>query len=421
MLSPEAIDYAWAELVRRAGWMDAPPPLAYTEAGQLPTGVRLRILPSARSLDDPGDAGTWGTCMPVPFVEGQKPLMSVEGDVHTIPVDLIKATLFMLCRVEEYALGPRDQHDRFPVASSWLFRMQALDKPVVDLWSRALGSVLQEAYPNWVPTVHRPTVEISHDIDHVRAFKTPLESLRRAAGDLVKRRSVAKAMGTLGAIARPELDLYMRAVRTLAEVNEANHFTGTFYFQTSDPSPRDDGYDVEEVRNVVDELRDRGHRIGFHPGYEAARDPERFAMEWARFEGLTGQSPAETRIRYHFLRVELPGSWRFLEGFGFRYEASLGFAGGAGFRAGTCFPYRPFDVEKNRVVELMLEPLVCMDASLQSYACLEPEAGLTAALTLAATCKQAGGTFSLLWHNTGLCRHWAHWEPCYRSLVQALR
>lgn len=50
-----------------------------------------------------------------------------------------------------------------------------------------------------------------------------------------------------------------------------------------------------------------------------------------------------------------------------------------------------------------------MDTTLQSYRNLTAEQGLHSILDLINKCKEVEGVFTLLWHNTAICRSWEEW------------
>jgi hypothetical protein len=124
--------------------------------------------------------------------------------------------------------------------------------------------------------------------------------------------------------------------------------------------------------------------------------------------------------RQHFLRFQVPDTWRHWEQVGLSYDATLGYADHEGFRCGTCHPFRPFDVEQNRELDLWEVPLIVMDGTLHNYRQLTPEQGEARILELAHRCQQVEGTFTLLWHNSSLSGDWLPWSKVYRRVIREL-
>lgn len=106
--------------------------------------------------------------------------------------------------------------------------------------------------------------------------------------------------------------------------------------------------------------------------------------------------------RQHYLRWKSPDTWRILEKAGLKYDTTLSFADHEGFRCGICFPYKPFDILRNRVLNIWELPLIVMDGSLFNYQNLIPEEGFQRIKTLVDTIKKYHGVFVLLWHNSSL-------------------
>ena len=162
----------------------------------------------------------------------------------------------------------------------------------------------------------------------------------------------------------------------------------------------------------------QGFEIGFHPGYDTFNDPERLAEEKDRLDAVLGKT--QYGGRQHFLRFQVPNTWRHWEQIGLTYDSTMTYADHEGFRCGTCHPFRPFDVEQNRELDLWEWPLIVMDGTLRQYRGLTPEQGQARILELARRCKQVGGTFTLLWHNSSLGGEWRPWAEVYRRVVGVL-
>ncbi|MGI6455407.1 MAG: hypothetical protein ACOX5R_07245 [bacterium] len=83
-------------------------------------------------------------------------------------------------------------------------------------------------------------------------------------------------------------------------------------------------------------------------------------------------------------------------------------------------PFKPFDIEQNRELDIVEIPLIVMEGTLRNYRNLTPEEGEERILTLAKRCKQVNGTFTLLWHNTSLQGDWKPWAEMYRRVLPQL-
>ncbi len=398
---------AWEELLARPeGTLDF---VSLEES--LPRGVR------AAHLDAKVPVLFWG--------EGQRAFAGPLPDGSIIfGADLVATTLFFLCRWEETVTTERDEHARMPHTASVAYRQGILDRPVVDEYALILREWLRAMRPGWQPARHSFRVLLSHDVDVVRPLATFWGGVRTAVGDLARRGSVLQARKTAATLIRqtaaPRRNPHYRGLFRLAEISRRHRILSAFYFMTAERSAQDSGYDLSRgfVREAAERLRSEGFEIGFHAGYRTLDDPERLAEEKARFDRIVGV----TRYggRQHFLRFRVPDTWRHLERLGFAHDSTLTFAGHEGFRCGTCHPYRPFDMEANREIDLEEIPLIVMDGTLRQYRRLTPEEGTRRVLELAERCRRVEGTFTLLWHNTSLDEEWEPWGRAYEEMVAGL-
>jgi hypothetical protein len=121
--------------------------------------------------------------------------------------------------------------------------------------------------------------------------------------------------------------------------------------------------------------------------------------------------------RQHFLRCAFPQTWRDYEAVGLTHDASAGYADHEGFRCGTCHPFRPFDLEADRVIDVWERPLIVMEGTLRGYRRVSAQEAEMRIIELAERCCRVEGVFSLLWHNHTLSYEWAGWAGVYERTL----
>ena len=151
------------------------------------------------------------------------------------------------------------------------------------------------------------------------------------------------------------------------------------------------------------EIQDRGHEIGFHPGYYTFDNK----AEWNKeFSNLKKHIPYYniTGGRQHFLRFQVPTTWRLWEDAGMQYDSSLSFADHAGFRCGTCYEFPVFDAIKRKTLNLYERPLLIMDTTIQKphYMGMKKDKAIEYISQLKTTTRLFKGDFTILWHNSNL-------------------
>lgn len=83
---------------------------------------------------------------------------------------------------------------------------------------------------------------------------------------------------------------------------------------------------------------------------------------------------------------------------GFKYDSTLGYDDMIGFRNGMCHPFKPYNLDKNGVIDILELPLVIMDGALFSYAKSLDEA-FEYSRRLIDTVEKYNGVITILWHN----------------------
>ncbi|MFW6116518.1 MAG: polysaccharide deacetylase family protein [bacterium] len=381
----------------------------------LPPGGRL-------PFDDPIPVLLWGPGRQA----GRKRFAQFRADGKVIVnADIIAATFFMLSRWEETVVATRDEHGRFPAQAGVAYKQGLLDRPIVDEYALILREWLKVLLPRWEPRKRPFSVQLSHDVDHLRRFPDVMAVLRCAGGDLLKRRNLALAhlalSDTAAQVLSPETSSYVQGIRLLADLSRKHGLSNdVFYFMADGPGPFGGGYDPATplVKRCIESVQRQGFEIGLHASYDAFGDRERLAEERRRLEATAGQ-PVRA-VRQHYLRFRVPDTWRDFERVGLRRDSTMAYADHEGFRCGTCHAFRPFDLERNRSLDLWELPLVVMDGTLRGYRGLTPKQAEQRVLTLANRCESVEGVFTMLWHNSSLSREWLPWVSMYERLVQEL-
>ena len=445
--NPRAVAYSWHALIHRAGgepdtWL---PLCRYGDDGQTTPGLSVRPAADASwralvtDLDGrirwcplsawlPGDGAAADISLPVLFwgagADTTGPPVSQRGDRIVFHADVLAATFFMLSRWEETVVRARDEHGRFPAQAAVATRAGFLDLPVVDWYGIVLRAWMRRLRPGWQPSRTSFRILLSHDVDALRPYRGPLGAARAVGSRLLRQRTPSGAWQALNDAARqllaPRTTSTYRHLRLLVALSRRHRLHSAFYFMTATPTPRDNDYRLASPlgRRALALVRNAGFEVGFHPGYDTFDNPELLLLQKRRLDALL--PPVAYGGRQHYLRFEVPTTWRHWERAGLAYDSTLGYAEAEGFRAGTCHPYAPFDVDENRVLRLQEVPLVVMDRTIMGYRGMTATAGVERMLALATRCRAVDGTFTLLWHNTPLTPQTAPWWAAYPDLVAAL-
>jgi hypothetical protein len=337
-----------------------------------------------------------------------------------IHADIIAAIFFMLSRYEEVFSTQSDKHGRYPFQASVYSRYNLIDLPIVDYYVLILKAWLESLTGAKFQIPPKFRFHFSHDVDYMFLSHPFNKWLDVIARDLLKSRWDFLKEDFPSSFKGFQEDLYFKDLKRLVEMARENGNTDIFYLLTSKPLFSRDGYTLDGKRNkfVLDYLIDSGASIGLHTSYASFDKAELFKIEKERLENASGI--ALTDARQHYLRVRTPYTWNQMQAAGLRCDESYSFSEHEGFRCGTCYEYRVFDVLQDQELDFYERPLIVMDASLRSYRKLTAQEGKESILKLARTCQSVNGTFTLLWHNACLSREWREWGAFLPELVRTL-
>ncbi len=327
--------------------------------------------------------------------------------------DLFAAIFFLLSRVEEYAKDDLDVHKRFKSSTNLLVKKGLHEYPVVDEWIIAFAHLINEASNHKLQINSKFKCLSTIDIDHVYAFKgKPL-------------------LHSIGSSLKDVLSLNFKRLRDrfqdfdpfdtyalMHDINSRYDLTPHYFILTSDKTKYDRSLNPAHplFNNVVKSIAEYS-KIGIHPSYYGSESLSSIQKELNILSSIIG-SEIDTS-RFHFLRMQLPDSFNYLESIGIKEDYSLGFADRIGFRSGTSKPYYWYDIHKDQVTDLLIMPFQIMDVTLNKYLQLDQKEAVMQCQLIIDRVKQVNGQFVLIWHNSSFYDHegWAGWDKVYSEIL----
>lgn len=334
-----------------------------------------------------------------------------------LPFDIFGASFWLITRYEEYCEFTADEHGRFPARESLAFKSGFLKKPVIDLWARELARELVKVFPTLVFRRDDYKAIVTFDTDQPFAY-LGIGLLRNVGGMLRditgKNRAVTMRYKV---VSHDEKDPFEVFDYILSQINGAEA-ESVFFFPTGDdskydknPSWRSDDYVklIQKIKKVS--------RFGIHPSYYASENRRHLVSEVERLLKITGEKISLSR--FHFIRMKMPDSYRFLMEAGIKEDYSMGFPDEPGFRAGISRPFNFYDLVHEKVTDLIIHPFQVMDVTLYNYLKLNYTEAEVLIRQLIDETRRAGGTFISLWHNTSLLEtdEWRGWRGLFEKML----
>jgi hypothetical protein len=284
---------------------------------------------------------------------------------------------------------------------------------IVERWIEAIVEVYfpdslevlkQNRTVNFVPTF---------DIDNTFAFKWKegWRSWLSNAKDTLQRNAARKEFrkSVQNAVKKDPYDCfdYLKSI--------ARRFPETrFFWLLGDFAEYDKNISWSDPRHqaLIQEMGAEAH-IGLHPSYASNTSERRLAEETDRLRGILDRPVTESR--QHFLKLNIPHTYRKLIHLGFQRDFTMGFAEEPGFRAGTAHPFYFFDLSRNITTDYQIIPFVYMDGTLREYKKWTPEQAKMQIDELVKEVKTFGGTFCCIWHNETIAEagSWGGWRSVF--------
>ena len=358
---------------------------------------------------------------PHPFQhDGQWMLFPVYGRDIDLPFDPLAATFFMVSRYEEYLPHRKDIHGRFMSEDHLAVTAGFKDEPVVEQWALILRDLLASRYPDMhiPPRSYRYVQTIDIDAAWCYLHKGVFRTTTGIARDLFWRHDPTEVRRRIRVLSHREKDPFESFDFIISHHSRSENSSLIFFALLADYDNFDkpSSYQNPHTRSLLQHLDDYA-LMGLHPGYYSIEQPQKVDIERQRLEQILHR-PMQ-RSRYHFLRLQLPISYRILLHAGIRDDYSMGYADTTGFRAGISTPYPFYDLERDHETELIIHPFCVMDTTLQKYMQLTPEDGMEHYTQLIDAVRRIDGTFSCIAHNQNLTSlyGWDGWSDVYASVT----
>lgn len=285
---------------------------------------------------------------------------------------------------EAYPPTTLDEHQRFLYAFS---QKHDVLHPQVSEY------LLSKGYKFNYPDEKSWVLLLTHDVDDLEVLNKHLLislSYLPRNGDLRGMYNLLK--GRLNPRSSP-----YKNFKRIIDLEQQYNATSTFFFLSAPEDIFGRKYTLEETKDTLGFLIDKGCEIGFHTNYYSYDDVEKIKTEKASMESIVGRPIIG--VRNHVLRFQLPQSWEILAKAGFSYDSTYGYADMIGFRNGMCHPFVPYNRLSDQPIDILEIPLNLQDWTIGFVMKNNPEQTWFHAKHLLNSVQKNHGVLNILWHN----------------------
>lgn len=329
--------------------------------------------------------------------------------------DYLSSAFYLLSGIQELSGGKRDVHGRFGFAGSIQARYGFISKPVVNYYFEFLLKGFET-----FASFHHFDIErrrlfenfgflLSHDVDRV-AYHHP-------------RLIIYKILQILGLKPSTEskrivLKQFFSGLRYqlnpgrgsdpwwnfdwMIDLEKRLGIRSTFFFLHKEDGRKNAWYAFEspKIKCLISELKQNNFEVGIHGTFKSVSDLQSLKNQQTALAKVYGKIPIG--IRQHYLLFKHPTTFQLQEAAGLVYDSSLSFHDHDGYRNGYCYPFHPYDFEKDSAMKIWEIPLVMMEVSALQYRQLSYNELSKSVEGYIQEAQKFGGLFTLLWHNCRL-------------------
>jgi len=347
------------------------------------------------------------------------PIFFLNSSSSALPFDIFAASFFLLSRYEEYLPHIKDRFHRFPAEKSLAYQHGFLKTPIIEYWLNELLKLICEKFPDF--KFKEKIFQFVNTIDVDNAFCYKEKGFLRTLGGTFRSlvdlnfSDLKNRFQVLLGHQKDPYDTY----DYLISIQKRYGFDTIYFFLLGDYGYNDKNIDYtnKNFRILIKSMSDYAV-VGIHPSWASNSEPKKLSIEVKRLRNIVNREVRHSR--QHFLRLELPTTYRRLIDLGIKEDYSMGYASQVGFRAGTSLPFYFYDLDMETHTQLLVHPFAIMDGTLNEYLQLTTDEAQYLIKDLMDSVKKVNGRFLSLWHNETLSenRNWDTWKKVYEYILE---
>jgi len=354
--------------------------------------------------------------------EGTKAFFPNYDKKSALAFDPFAASFFLVSRYEEYLPYVRDKYSRFEAKESIAFKNGFLQKPLVNIYAQKISEIISNKFPAFKPKTGNFSFFPTIDIDAAYTYKC--KGVFRSLGGYYK--SIAKLdfqeildrTKVILGLKKDPFDTYNYQFKIQKEYN----LKPIYFILFADYGLNDKNISVNNFKfqKLIKLLGDYAE-VGIHPSFGSNANPDKLKIEVKKLSQILKREI--TKSRQHFLKLNLPTTYRNLLNLDITDDYTMGYASEPGFRASICNPFYYYDLDLETETNLRIHPFAFMDGTLKDYKQLSANESLIIIKSLIEEVKKVKGTFISVWHNESLSdkKRWVGWRNVYEEMIKTCK
>tara|TARA_B100000989_G_scaffold296686_1_gene280461 strand:- start:92 stop:1459 length:1368 start_codon:yes stop_codon:yes gene_type:complete len=349
----------------------------------------------------------------IPIIFGNDKIKFINNNEIDIGLDIFGSIFYLLTGYEESQNVRRDIHNRFVCKNSFLYNDNLILRPIVNEYIEFLFSLIKYLNTNFKLPDRKFEKNITSDVD--LPYNFDFKSIRGLIAGTLK--YLFKKDYTDSPLKLIKNYFYFKLNKNIDDQEYNNFkwmlkkFNGKknkliFFFLFNKNKHKLDGnylIDEQPIKKLIDEIDKCGHDVGVHFSYDTYKNYNKIKDELTEFN--SSSDLREKKSRQHYLRWCSISTPKLLYEAGIENDFTVGFSDHVGFRSGTCYKYKLYDLVSREILNIYETPLLVMDVSLYSekYMNMSSLNQIIDLLDqLIKECKHYNGIFSAVWHNNQL-------------------
>lgn len=328
--------------------------------------------------------------------------------------DIFASAFYFVSFYEQYFSPEKDQHCRYLVKESWLYRNNLLHQAVAHHYALDLRSKILTLFPNLSYQKNKFCALNTIDVDMAYSYKGKglMRNIGGAFRDFVSG-DFSKLKERWNVLYNNYEDPFDTFDFILNE-SKKHQIPTMFFWLVGNHSQYDKNTATayHPFRQLIQSISQKA-ATGIHFSYNSHLQKNGFGNEKKLLENII-----DNRIesnRFHYLKYTLPDSFQQIAAAEIRNDYSIGSAEEYGFIVGMAVPFYFFDLQKNEPTSLLLFPFQYMDVTLHTYQKLSPNEAIVAIQKTIDETAAVEGQFICLWHNNSLSEkdEWRGWRRVF--------